>query len=141
MIRITEIRVDFSLKREVFYIVIGSIVGAIFMILAKMILDPQTGIPYEITWIAFGHLLGVISPATSAILAGIAIHIITALSIGIAIGVFLYKTNILIISKLSNGVLYGLFAGTVVYIVFFIPVYESVLTHEIASTLNTVGDV
>ena len=56
---ITEIRVDFSLRREVFYIVIGSIVGAIFMIFAKMILDPQTGIPYEITWIAFGHLLGV----------------------------------------------------------------------------------
>ena len=138
---ITEIRVDFSLKREVFYIVIGSIVGAIFMILAKMILDPQTGIPYDITWIAFGHLLGVFSPTASAILAGITIHMITALSIGIAIGVFLYKTNILIISKLSNGVLYGLFAGSVVYIIFFIPVYESVLTHEIASTLNTVGDV
>ena len=138
---ITEIRVDFSLRREVFYIVIGSLVGAIFIILAKMILDPQTGIPYEITWIAFGHLLGVFSPASSAILAGITIHIITALSIGIAIGVFLYKTNILIISKLSNGILYGLFAGSVVYIVFFIPVYESVLTHEIARTLNTVGDV
>ena len=61
--------------------------------------------------------------------------------IGIAIGVFLYKTNILIISKLSNGILYGLFAGSVVYIVFFIPVYESVLTHEIASTLNTVEGV
>ena len=138
---ISEIRVDFSLKREVFYIVIGSVVGAIFMILAKMILDPQTGIPYEITWIAFGHLLGVLSPPSSAVLAGITIHMITALSIGIAIGVFLYKTNILIISKLSNGILYGLFAGSVVYIVFFIPVYESVLTHEIASTLNTVGGV
>ena len=138
---ISEIRVDFSLKREVFYIVIGSVVGAIFMILAKMILDPPTGIPYEITWIAFGHLLGVFSPPSSAILAGITIHMITALSIGIVIGVFLYKTNILIISKLSNGILYGLFAGSVVYIVFFIPVYESVLTHEIARTLNTVGDV
>lgn len=138
---ISEIRVDFSLKREVFYIVIGSVVGAIFMILAKMILDPPTGIPYEITWIAFGHLLGVFSPPSSAILAGITIHMITALSIGIVIGVFLYKTNILIISKLSNGILCGLFAGSVVYIVFFIPVYESVLTHEIARTLNTVGDV
>ena len=63
---ITEIRVDFSLKREVFFIVIGSIVGAISMILAKAILDPQTGIPYDITWIAFGHLLGVFSPASAA---------------------------------------------------------------------------
>jgi NADH:ubiquinone reductase (H+-translocating) len=141
MKRINEIRVDFSLKREVFFVIIGSIVGAISMILAKMILDPQTGIPYDITWIAFGHLLGVFSPASSAILAGLTIHMITALSIGIAIGVFLYKANILIISKLSNGILYGLFAGSVVYIVFFIPVYESVLTHEIARTLSTVGEV
>ena len=141
MKRITEIRVDFSLKREVFFIVIGSIVGAISMILAKTILDPQTGIPYNITWIAFGHLLGVFSPASAAILAGITIHMITAVSIGIAIGVFLYKTNILIISKLSNGILYGLFAGSVVYIVFFIPVYEFVLTHEIARALSTVGEI
>jgi NADH:ubiquinone reductase (H+-translocating) len=141
MKRINEIRVDFSLKREVFFVIFGSIVGAISMILAKTILDPQTGIPYDITWIAFGHVLGVFSPASSAILAGVTIHMITALSIGIGIGVFLYKTNILIISKLSNGILYGLFAGSVVYIVFFIPVYESILTHEIARTLSTVGEV
>jgi hypothetical protein len=114
MKRINEIRVDFSLKREVFFVIFGSIVGAISMILAKTILDPQTGIPYDITWIAFGHVLAVFSPASTAIFAGVTIHMITALSIGIAIGVFLYKTNILIISKLSNGILYGLFAGSIV---------------------------
>jgi hypothetical protein len=59
---ISEIRLDFSLKSEVFYIVIGSVVGAIFMILAKMILDPQTGIPYDITWIAFGHIRSFLAP-------------------------------------------------------------------------------
>jgi len=32
---------------------------------------------------------------------------ITAISIGVAVGVFLYKTSILNISKLSNGLLYG----------------------------------
>ena len=141
MKRITEIRVDFSLKREVFFIVIGSIVGAISMILAKAILDPETGIPYDITWIAFGHLLGVYSPASAAIFAGITFHMITAISIGIVIGVFLYKTNILIIGKLSNGILYGLFAGSVVYIIFFIPAYEFVLSHEIARTMSTVGEI
>ena len=99
---INEIRVDFSLRREVFYIVIGSIVGAIFMILAKMILDPQTGFPFQITWITFGHLLGVFSPTTSAILAGITIHMITTLSIGIAIGVFLYTSIFVICSSVSN---------------------------------------
>ena len=49
---------------------------------------------------------------------------ITAISIGIAVGVFLYKTGILNISKLSNGLLYGLLAGSIVFVVFFIPVYQ-----------------
>jgi NADH:ubiquinone reductase (H+-translocating) len=60
---------------------------------------------------------------------------ITAISIGITIGVFLYKTGILSISKLSNGVLYGLFAGSVVFVVFFIPVYQFILAPEIARTV------
>jgi hypothetical protein len=41
MKRINEIRVDFSLKREVFFVIIGSIVGAISMILAKLIWIPK----------------------------------------------------------------------------------------------------
>jgi hypothetical protein len=100
MKRINEIRVDFSLKREVFFVIFGSIVGAISMILAKTILDPQTGIPYDITWIAFGHVLGVFSPASSAILAGVTIHMITALSIGIGIMSFiLYSTKIITVNN------------------------------------------
>ena len=78
---------------------------------------------------AFGHVIGVHS--SDAAFAGIAIHTITAISIGIVIGVFLYKTGILNISKISNGLLYGLFAGSVVLVVFFIPIYFSILLPEI----------
>lgn len=63
---------------------------------------------------------------------------ITGISIGIAIGVFLYTTDILSISKLSNGVLYELFAGSVVFVVFFIPVYQFILAPEIARMMLTV---
>ena len=63
---------------------------------------------------AFGHVIGVYS---SSIIAGVVIHMITAISIGVAVGVFLYKTSILNISKLSNGLLYGLLAGSIVFIV------------------------
>lgn len=83
---------------------------------------------------AFGHVVGVYS--SNAALAGIAIHTITAISIGIVIGVFLYKTGILNISKLSNGLLYGLFAGSVILIIFFIPVYMLILHPDINHILT-----
>ena len=79
------------------------------------------------------------SLSSESVIAGIAIHMLTAISIGIVVGIFLYKTGILNISKLSNGILYGLFAGTVVFVVFFIPVYQFVLAPEIAHTMKTMN--
>jgi NADH:quinone reductase (non-electrogenic) len=131
----TEIRVDFSLKREVFFVVIGAMLGAVSMLIPTAF-EVGMGLPYYVTWVAFGHVIGVHS--SNAAFAGIAIHTITAISIGIVIGVFLYKTGILNISKLSNGLLYGLFAGTVVLIVFFIPVYMLILLPEITRILFTI---
>ncbi|MGI0002010.1 MAG: hypothetical protein ACRD42_02910, partial [Nitrososphaeraceae archaeon] len=104
----TDIRVDFSFKREVFFVVIGAMLGAVFMLIPTAF-EVGMGLPYYVTWVAFGHVIGVHS--SDAAFAGIAIHTITAISIGIVIGVFLYKTGILNISKISNGLLYGLFAG------------------------------
>jgi hypothetical protein len=131
----TEIRVDFSFKREVFFVVIGAMLGAVFMLIPTAF-EVGMGLPYYITWVAFGHVIGVHS--SDAAFAGIAIHTITAISIGIIIGVFLYKTGILNISKISNGLLYGLFAGTVVLVVFFIPIYFSILLPEINRTVAIV---
>ena len=98
-------RVDFSLRREVFFVVIGAVLGAVTMVVPITFLYTGLGLPYYLTWMAFGHVIGVYSSPFSSIIAGIAIHMITAISIGIAVGVFLYKTGILNISKLSNGLL------------------------------------
>ena len=130
----TEIRVDFSLKREVLFVVIGAILGAVSMLIPT-VFEVGMGIPYYATWVAFGHVIGVYSP--NAAFAGIVIHAITAISIGIVIGVFLYKTGILNISKISNGFLYGLLAGSVILVVFFIPVYFLILLPEINRTIDT----
>ncbi|MFL6484035.1 MAG: FAD-dependent oxidoreductase [Nitrososphaera sp.] len=100
----------------------------------KAIFEVEMGLPYYLTWIAFGHILGVYS--SESVIAGIAIHMLTAISIGIVVGIFLYKTGILNISKLPNGILYGLFAGSVVFVVFFIPIYQFVLAPEIAHTMK-----
>ena len=104
--RVRAIRVDFSLRREVFFVVVGAIVGALIMIIAKIILEVGMGLPYYLTWIAFGHIVGIYSPAS--IIVGITIHILTAISIGIILGIFLYKSGLLNISKLSNGLIFGL---------------------------------
>lgn len=129
-----HIRIDFSLKREVFFVVIGAVMGAICMVIPRMIFEAEMGLPYYVTWIAFGHVVGVYSSYSVA--AGITIHMITAICIGVVIGIFLYKSGILNISKISNGIIYGLFSGIVVFVVFFIPVSQFVLAPEISRTLS-----
>ena len=114
MIQNSLVRIDFSLRREVFFVVIGAIIGAIAMVVPITSFYTNLGLPYYLTWMAFGHVIGVYS---SSIIAGVVIHMITAISIGVAVGVFLYKTSILNISKLSNGLLYGLLVGSIVFIV------------------------
>lgn len=135
----TVVRVDFSLKREVFFVVLGAILGAIAMVAPIAFLDVGRGAPYYMTWMAFGHVIGVDTSSFSSSIAGISIHMLTAISIGTIVGVFLYKSGILNISKLSNGLLYGIFSGTVVFLVFFIPVYLYVLAPEISHTMNSIN--
>ena len=65
------------------------------------------------------------------------IDMITGISIGIVSGIFLYKTNILNISKPSNGLYYGL-RGILVYLIFAIPVEQFVLNPEYRVTLSGV---
>ncbi|MGC2425534.1 MAG: hypothetical protein WA421_00750 [Nitrososphaeraceae archaeon] len=136
-----EVRVDFSFKREVFFIVAGALMGAIVMAIPFTFPFTGRGSGYALTWIVFGHIVGVYSPISSVIIAGILIHIVTGISIGIISGVFLYKTNILNISKPSNGLRYGLLVGTLVYLIFAIPVGQFLLNPEFGHTLSNGGNV
>src|SRR5215831_7194106 len=69
--------------------------------------------------------------------AGLLIHLITATCIGIIAGLFLYKTNFLNISKPTNGLRYGLLVGTVVYLVFALPVEQFDLDAQFEQTLSS----
>lgn len=100
----------------------------------------EAGSLYYLTWIVFGHIAGIYSPITSVIIAGLLLHILTATSIGIIAGLFLYRTNILNISKPSNGLKYGLLVGSLVFIIFAIPVQEFVLGPEFARTIGNDTD-
>jgi NADH dehydrogenase len=133
---INLIKIDFSLKREILYVVIGALIGAITMILPRTIYEFITGQPYYISWIIFGHVIGIYSPYAAT--AGFIIHLITAVSIGLVTGIFLYKTNILNISKPLNGFFYGIFAGTIIFVVWAIPINEFVLIPE---NIRTLADI
>jgi hypothetical protein len=77
------------------------------------------------------------SPISSVVIVGFMLHILVATSIGIISGLFLYKTNILNISKPSNGLKYGLFVGTLVFVIFAIPVQEFVLGPEFERIISS----
>src|SRR5688500_2302680 len=133
---LTLIKIDFSLKREILYVVIGALIGAITMILPRTIYEFITGQPYYISWIIFGHVIGIYSYYAAT--AGFIIHFITAVSIGLVTGIFLYKTNILNISKPLNGFFYGIFAGIIIFVVWAIPINEFVLIPE---NIRTIADI
>jgi NADH dehydrogenase FAD-containing subunit len=134
---VSEFKIDFSFRREVFFIVAGALMGAIAYVIPITVFAIEGGSSYYLTWIVFGHIAGVYSPVTSVIIAGFMLHVLTATSIGIISGLFLYKTNILNISKPSNGLKYGLFVGSLVFAIFAIPVQEFVLGPEYARTLGS----
>jgi NADH dehydrogenase len=130
------IKIDFSLKREILYVVTGALIGAITMVLPSTIYEFFTGLPNYTSWIIFGHVIGVYS--SYAAIAGFIIHLTTAASIGIVVGIFLYKTNILNISKPINGLIYGIFAGTIIFILWAIPINEFILIPE---NIKTTADI
>ena len=132
----TKFKIDFSFRREVFFIIAGALAGAIMYVIPITVFAIEQGSLYYLTWIVFGHIAGVYSPASSVIIAGFLLHIFVATSIGIIAGLFLYKTNILNISKPSNGLKYGLFVGSLVFVVFAIPVQQFVLGPEFARTIG-----
>jgi len=132
--KVKVIRVDFSLRREVFFVVVGAIVGGLVMIIPKTILEVGMGLPYYLTWVAFGHIVGIYSPAS--VIVGLTLNILTAISIGVIIGIFLYKSGILNISKISNGLIFGLLTGSAVFTIFFIPLQQFILVPEITHTMS-----
>ena len=134
---ISEFKIDFSFRREVFFIIAGALMGAIVYVIPITVFAIEEGSSYYLTWIVFGHIAGVYSPIASVIIAGFMLHVLTATCIGIIAGLFLYKTNILNISKPSNGLKYGLFVGSLVFVIFAIPVQEFVLGPEFARTIGS----
>ncbi|MGI9566038.1 MAG: NAD(P)/FAD-dependent oxidoreductase [Nitrosopumilus sp.] len=109
--------VNFSIKKETFFITLGSILGAFVMVIPNFLSDAFTNSEFYLFWIVAARILGSNEYAIGAL-----VHFGVATIIGIIVGFILYKTNMLNISKISNGILFGMLAGGIVTIVFAIPV-------------------
>lgn len=128
---IKQPKVDFSLRREVFFVTLGSLLGAFTMFIPKILMDVTIDTQYYVTWLVFAHVIG-----QNTIQAGVLLHVFVATMIGIVTGLVLYKGKILNISKISNGIIFGIIAGLVAFAVFYIPVYQVLIVPNMIAVMT-----
>ena len=104
--------------------------GAFTMHLPRILLDITADTQYLITLLVMARVVGSDSPEV-----GFALHIAVATIIGIVTGVFLHRIIKFNISKIKNGLIYGILAGVVVFVVFAIPVSQVFLGPNMANLL------
>ena len=105
-------------------------IGAFTMHLPRILLDITADTQYLITLLVMARVVGSDSPEV-----GFALHIAVATIIGIVTGVFLHRIIKFNISKIKNGLIYGILAGVVVFVVFAIPVSQVFLGPNMANLL------
>ena len=115
-------RVNYSLRREVAFVVIGSLVGAMFMHISLIYNNVFGGSQYEMALLIMARVVN-----SDIIAIGFALHITVATCAGIIAGIVLYKVFGLNFSRISVGFAYGIVIGLVVLVVFAVPVVSLVL--------------
>jgi hypothetical protein len=114
--------VNFSLRKEIFFVTVGSIAGAFTMHTPRAIFDLLGSTPYLITLLVAARVVNSDLPEV-----GFLLHLCVATIIGIVTGVFLHKVFKYNISRFTNGIVYGAISGVTVFTVFAIPVSQLVL--------------
>lgn len=126
--------VNFSLRKEIFFVAIGSIIGAFTMHLPIIFLDMFGNSSYQVWLLIAAKVVNSSQPEV-----GFVLHFFVATVIGIVTGIFLHKILRFNISKIPKGIAYGILSGVVVFLVFAIPVSQVFLgpnAIEILSEIN-----
>ncbi len=124
----------FSLKKEVFFVAIGSVIGAFTMHLPIIFSDLFGNSSYNVWVLIAARVVNSSQPEI-----GLILHFFVATIIGIVTGIFLHKILRFNISKIYKGLTYGIFSGIVVFVIFAIPVSQIFLgpnTIEVLSEIN-----
>ena len=122
--------VNFSLRKEIFFVTVGSIIGGIVMHLSIFLLDLLGNASYLTTLLVAARVLGSAFPEV-----GLALHFFVSTVIGIVTGIFLHRVIKFNISKVGKGIVYGIIAGVVVFVVFAIPVSQLLLAPNLVQVL------
>ena len=122
--------VNFSLRKEIFFVTVGSIIGGIVMHFSIFLLDLLGNASYLTTLLVAARVLGSTLPEV-----GLALHFFVSTIIGIVTGVFLHRVIKFNISKIDKGIVYGIIAGVVVFVVFAIPVSQLLLAPNLVQVL------
>ena len=123
--RLLSPRVNFSLRKEVFFVAVGSIIGALTMHLPRIAFDLLGNTPYFVTLLVAARVVDSSLPVV-----GFFLHLFVATTIGIVTGIFLHRLLKFNISKITRGIVYGIIAGVVVFVVFAIPVSQLLLAEK-----------
>lgn len=126
--------VNFSLKKEIFFVVVGSIIGAFTMHLPRIFSDIIGDSSYVVTLLVLAQVVDSTEP-----IVGFLLHVFVATIIGIITGILLHKVIKFNLSKITTGLVYGFIAGIIVFVVFAIPVSQLLLgpnTAEVLSEIN-----
>lgn len=126
--------INFSLRKEVFFVAIGSIIGAFVMHLPIIFFDMFGNSYYQIWLLTAAKIVNSSQPEV-----GLLLHFFVATIIGIITGVILHKVLRFNISRIPKGLAYGVISGIVVFVIFAIPVSQVFLnpnTIEILSLIN-----
>ena len=94
--------VNFSLRKEVFFVAIGSVIGAFTMHLPIMFLDLFGNSSYQVWLLVAAKVVNSSQPEV-----GFVLHFFVATIIGIVTGIFLHKVLRFNISKIPKGLVYG----------------------------------
>ena len=131
----SQMRVGFSLKKEVFFVMLASVIGAIFMHAPRIIAGHENFTQYKITLLVIARTVG-----SESFELGFIIHIGVAVVIGITTGVLLYKVLKFNILSFVHATAYGLLSGLVVFAVFAIPVATLILMPNGASVIQMINE-
>ena len=126
--------VNFSLRKEVLFVAIGSLIGAFTMHTPRIFLDLFGDSSYYVTLLVIAKVVNSPDPVV-----GFLLHLFVATVIGIVTGILLHKVIKFNLSKIFKGILYGIIVGIIVFVVFAIPVSQLLLgpnTMEILMEIN-----
>ena len=105
-----QLIVNFSLRKEVFFVVVGSIIGGFTMHLPRIFLDIAGDSSYYLTLLVLASIVNSTEP-----LMGFLLHVFAATIIGVVTGIILHTVIKFKISKISHGLAYGVIAGIIVF--------------------------